>query len=250
MANTVRALEERGLGATQRRDAWWLQPVAVAAGLGAFVIYSTWAALQGNNYEWGPYLSPFYSPLLGKDWWPFSPAFLILWAPAGFRATCYYYRKAYYRAFFADPPACAVGEIAEHRYCGETKFPFILQNMHRFFFYVALLLLVFLWHDAYKSFFFENGIGIGLGSLVLTANASLLSFYTLGCHSLRHFVGGKLDTFQVGGNCTMRHSCWKGVTRLNEHHMLWAWCSLVMVGFADFYVRMLASGIFTDLRLL
>ncbi len=31
---------------------------------------------------------------------------LVLWIPLGFRATCYYYRKAYYRAFFFDPPAC------------------------------------------------------------------------------------------------------------------------------------------------
>ena len=32
--------------------------------LGAFVVYATWAAFQGNHYEYGPYLSPFYSPLL------------------------------------------------------------------------------------------------------------------------------------------------------------------------------------------
>src|SRR5579862_4646189 len=98
MANSTQVAEP-GFGATQRKDAWWLQPVATATGLGAFVIYSTWAALQGDNYQWGPYLSPFYSPLMLFNWWHFSPAFLILWAPAGFRATCYYYRKAYYRAF-------------------------------------------------------------------------------------------------------------------------------------------------------
>ena len=32
--------------------------------LGGFVVYATWAAFQGNHYEYGPYLSPFYSPLL------------------------------------------------------------------------------------------------------------------------------------------------------------------------------------------
>ena len=247
MANSTEALQH-GLGVTQRKDAWWLQPVAVAIGLGSFGIYSTWAAFQGTNYQWGPYLSPFYSPLLTPDWWPFSPAILILWAPLGFRATCYYYRKAYYRAFFLDPPACGVGEINEHRYSGESKFPFLIQNSHRYFFYIAILVLMVLWYDAYEGFWFDGHFGVGVGSLVLLANASLLTGYTFGCHSLRHLIGGKLNTFH-GGSCAMQHQCWKGVSKLNEHHMLWAWVSLVMVGFADFYVRMLASGIFTDLRL-
>ncbi|HWP83714.1 MAG TPA: succinate dehydrogenase [Terriglobia bacterium] len=250
MATTTPVAEPRGFGVTQRRDAWWLQPAATAAGLGAFVVYSTWAALQNENYMWGPYLSPMYSPLidlhLSIAGYPISPAFLILWAPAGFRATCYYYRKAYYRAFFLDPPACAVGESGEHRYCGETKFPFLLQNMHRYFLYLALLFLVILWHDAYKALFFEDGFGVGVGTIVLTINAALLSGYTFGCHSLRHLVGGKLDTFHGGG---ARHACWKGVTGFNERHMLWAWLSLFWVGFADFYVRMVASGVITDLRL-
>src|SRR5688572_10151642 len=122
MANSPRVVE-RGFGATQRRDAWWLQPLATALGLAAFGVYATWAAFQNANYQWGPYLSPMYSPLLDFEWWPLSPAFLILWAPGGFRLTCYYYRKAYYRSFFLDPAACAVGEPKEHKYCGETKFP-------------------------------------------------------------------------------------------------------------------------------
>src|SRR5438309_674331 len=113
MANSTEAIEH-GLGVTQRKDAWWLQPFAVDAGLGSFLIYSTWAALQGNNYQWWPYLSPMYSPLLLFSWCHFSPAFLILWAPGGFRITCYYYRKAYYRSFFLDPPGCAVREINDH----------------------------------------------------------------------------------------------------------------------------------------
>jgi hypothetical protein len=222
--------------------------VAVAAGLGAFGIYSTWAAFQGTNYEWGPYLSPLYSPKLAFRWWGWSPAILILWIPLGFRATCYYYRKAYYRAFFLDPPACAVGEFGEHRYCGESKFPFIFQNMHRYFMYLAVIFLVFLWTDAVRSFFFADGFHVGVGSLVLTINAALLSGFSFGCHALRHLVGGKMDTFH-GGFCATRHSCWKGVTKLNEHHMFWAWISLFWVGFADFYVRMVASGVFPDVRL-
>ena len=139
-------------GATARRDAWWLQPLVVFLGLGAFVVYATWAAFQGNHYHFGPYLSPFYSPeVFGETarswfgpephWWPawlpWSPAFLILWAPGGFRLTCYYYRGAYYKAFWAGPPNCTVGE-PRARYLGEGSFPLILQNAHRYFLYLAL----------------------------------------------------------------------------------------------------------------
>src|SRR5207247_5016042 len=119
-----------------------------AAGLAILGAYATWAAFQGNHYEYSSYLSPFYSPLFRPAWLPrwLSPALLILWMPLGFRATCYYYRKAYYRAFFADPSACAVGE-GRKGYCGEVTFPFILQNLHRYFLYLALIILAFLWYD-------------------------------------------------------------------------------------------------------
>src|SRR5689334_5138733 len=138
MANSTEVIES-GFGATRRKDAWWLQPLAVALGFGAYIVYTTWAGLQGKNYGWGPYLSPFYSPLFKFSWWTLSPAILIVWGPGGFRATCYYYRKAYYRAYFLDPPACGVGEFGEHKYCGETKFPFLLQNLHRYMLYVAIV---------------------------------------------------------------------------------------------------------------
>ena len=103
---------QRHFGGTMRRDAWWLELLPVIVLLGAFGIYATLRAFEGTYYEWGPYLSPFYSPLIDPHhrWWPFSPALLILIWPLGFRVTCYYYRKAYYRAFFLDPPACAVSE--------------------------------------------------------------------------------------------------------------------------------------------
>ena len=90
----------------------------------AFVAYSTWAAFQNANYYATPYISPFYSPCLASPtarqvrappnvgiigtWWAISPAILILIFPLGFRLTCYYYRRAYYRAFWLSPPACAV----------------------------------------------------------------------------------------------------------------------------------------------
>ena len=235
-----------------RRDAWWLELVPVVVVLGLFSIYATVRAFEGAYYEWGPYLSPFYSPLIdpAHHWWPFSPALLILGGPLGFRATCYYYRKAYYRAFFLDPPACTVGEPVEHRYRGETAFPLILQNLHRYFLYLALVFLIILWYDAGRAFWFDGRFGIGVGSLVLLGNIILLTLYTFSCHSLRHIVGGKVDCFSCAAFGRSRYEAWRGASFLNEHHMLFAWLSLFSVGLADLYVRLLATGAIRDLRLL
>jgi len=239
------------LGDTQRRDAWWLELLPVIILFGGFGIYATLRAFEGKFYEWGPYLSPFYSPLLSFSWWRFSPAILILGAPLGFRTTCYYYRKAYYRAFFLDPPACAVGEPAIHKnYTGERRFPFILQNVHRYFLYLAILFLCFLWYDVFKAFSFDGKFGVGLGTLIMLVNVILLTLYTFSCHSLRHIVGGKLDCFSCSTFGPTRHSAWSFLNILNERHMLFAWGSLVSVGFVDFYIRMLASGVFKDPRIL
>lgn len=243
-------LYQSGLGRTERKDLWWLQPFLVFIGLTSFALYSTWAAFQGENYEWGPYLSPFYSPLLLLNWWHWSPSFLILWIPLGFRGTCYYYRKAYYRSFFMDPPACAVGELGESCYKGETAFPFILQNLHRYFLIPASLLLVFLWHDVYNAFWFEGEFGIGVGTLILFFNTLFLSFYTLSCHSLRHLLGGKFDSFSCSKARKICHKAWLGSTCLNAKHMLFAWISLFGVGLADLYVRLCAMGVIEDIRLL
>ena len=233
---------------TLRRDTWWVAPLVTAVVLGAFGIYSTWRAFSNADYFVAPYLSPFYSPYILASWWPFSPALLILWAPLGFRATCYYYRKAYYRSFFLSPPACAVRPISkEGSYSGETKFPFILQNIHRYFFYAATVILFFLWVDAFKALKFEDGFGVGVGTLVLFANVILLSFYSLGCHSFRHLIGGNLDVFS---KCPTRFRLWGKASAFNEHHMLWAWVSLFGVALADLYIFLLARGVITDVRLI
>ena len=242
---------------TLRRDLWWVEPMLVVLGLGSFIVYTTWAALQGAYYYAAPYLSPFYSPCIATNcthvslpiigpWWNLSPAILILWIPAGFRATCYYYRKAYYRSFFGLPPGCGVRDITRN-YWGETRFPLILQNIHRYFFWLAFVVVVFLWWDAILAFRFPDGFGIGIGTVVLLANATLLSLYSLSCHSCRHLCGGYLDSF---AKAPARYGTWKVVSRLNEHHMLYAWISLIWVGLTDLYVRLLAMGIITDLRII
>lgn len=242
----------QGFGRTQRRDAWWLEAIPVIILLGGFGVYATLRAFEGAYYQWGPYLSPFYSPLIdpAHHVWPFSPALLILAGPLGFRMTCYYYRKAYYRAFFLDPPACAVGERAHKNYRGETKFPFILQNAHRYFLYLAVLFICFLWYDAIRAFYYEGHFFMGVGSLVMLVNVVLLTLYLFSCHSLRHLVGGKLDCFSCTAFNKSRHGAWKKASWLNEHHMLFAWISLISVGFADFYIRSVASGLFKDISIL
>ncbi len=264
MTSTPDSLIRQGFGATSRSDTWWLKPLLTFGGLGAFVVYSTWAAFQAEHYHSGPYLSPFYSPELFGDsthawfgpkpsWWPgmipWSPAFLILWAPGGFRLTCYYYRGAYYKSFWADPPACSVAEPRKS-YRGENSLPLILQNIHRYFLYIALMFIVFLAHDTWKAMWFENAgtksFGIGVGTIVLMLNVVFLGGYTFGCHSLRHLVGGFMNRLSKHPVRQKAYSC---VSCLNKRHQVWAWCSLFWVGFSDFYVRMCSMGNWSDWRL-
>ena len=269
MEPVVIPVQQRPFGQTMRRDAWWTQPLVTFLVLLGFIAYATWAALQGNHYEYGPYLSPFYSPLLFGDsphswfgawhqpaWWPgvipFSAAILILWAPGGFRVTCYYYRGAYYKAFWADPLSCTVGEPRKS-YRGEQSFPLIFQNVHRYFLYLAVLFLFFLWHDVWLAMWFPNPatnqttFGIGLGTLILAANTTFLTGYTLGCHSFRHLVGGYLDQFSKHPTQLKMYDM---ACSLNCRHNRWAWASLFSVALADLYVRLCSMGILTDWRIL
>ena len=256
----------RGFGQTSRRDSWWAAPLAVFLGLSAFIGYATWAAFQGEHYHFGPYLSPFYAPELWGDsphawfgpkpaWWPgllpFSPALLILPFPGGFRFTCYYYRGAYYKSFWADPPSCAVGEPRKG-YLGENSFPLIMQNVHRYFLYAAIAFLFMLSWDVWKAMWFETPgggrqFGIGLGTIVLAVNVVFLSCYTLGCHAMRHIVGGYLDQLSRRPARKVAYDC---SSCLNRWHMKWAWMSLFGVAFADLYVRLCSMGIWQDWRIL
>jgi len=238
---------------THRKDTWWLEPALVATGFTAFIVYATWRAMFDVQFYEIPaahILSPFYSPNF-KAYLPewISPAAVILWMPAGFRATCYYYRKAYYRAYFMDPPACSVGHWGGKSYCGESAFPFILQNLHRYFFYLAVLVIGVLWYDALDALVpMFQGQGFNLVNLVMLTNVVLLSGYTFGCHAWRHLVGGKLDCFSCP-SAQPRYKMWQFVSKLNEHHMAWAWFSLFSVGFTDFIIREVACGALTNYRL-
>ena len=263
---------------TQRSDRWWFEPLWTGFGFLCFVIYTTWAMLQGDYYWWsagvegfGGYLSPFYSPLIfinpiangaapmdhswfgsWPEWWPnlipASPAILILAGPLSFRMTCYYYRKFYYRAYFMSPPGCSVKGIRNKKYKGETAL-LIFQNLHRLTLYIAIGIIFILSYDAILSFFQGGKFGVGVGSIILTINPILLIGYTFGCHALRHLSGGNKDCFTCpNGKLTFRYRVWKGVSWLNGRHMMWAWISMIWVAFTDIYVRMVSSGYWIDMN--
>jgi len=223
-----------------------------------FVAYSTFRAFQNAYYFSEPYISPFYSPCIttqcegdtfpklftGPSW--ISPAIYILIVPLGFRLTCYYYRKAYYRSFWLSPPACAVGE-PHGKYTGETRFPLIFQNVHRYFFYLGLVFNVILTYDAVVAFRDETGAWghMGLGTLILLINAALLWLYSLSCHSCRHIFGGRLNHFS---RHPLRYRFWTGISKLNTRHMQLAWISLFGVALTDLYIYLLAADVITDVR--
>jgi hypothetical protein len=300
-ATTATLPQGTGFGATMRKDNWWIGPLGIATLLLAFLVYSTWAAFQGAFY-WVPgtnYLSPFYSPEIWgnsphafikgqpgfwQSWMPpFSAALLILGLPAGFRLTCYYYRKAYYRSIWLDPVACAVGEPRKS-YIGENALPLILWNVHRYFLYAAIVFVFLLAYDGIIAHLFpvnadgtpftnvpflatgeanpafdaakpttahHHVFGVSLVSLVLILNPILLAGYTFGCHSLRHIVGGRKDCFAGGSGCgtDLHFKAWSFVSLLNRNHAFFAMASLVVVGLADVLVRLVAMGKISDFRL-
>ncbi|MHB8680831.1 MAG: hypothetical protein ACYDA2_01895 [Acidimicrobiales bacterium] len=250
---------------TLRRDPWWRFPAATVSFLTVVVVYLTWAVFQNAYYFVGSsqhrdLISPLYSPcitgscvpgahgtFLVLHWWMITPALLALIIPGGFRMTCYYYRKAYYRSFWQSPPACGVAD-GHAAYSGETRFPLIFQNLHRYFWYLALVYNVILTIDAVMAFRMpgQGGIGVSIGTLVLVVNAVFLWLYSGSCHFCRHICGGNVNRFSKH---PLRHRLWKLVTPLNARHMEIAWLSLFWVTFADVYVRLVASGWISDPKL-
>jgi len=129
---------------------------------------------------------------------------------------------------------------------GETGL-LLVQNLHRYALYFAIAFIIILYADAFKAFFRDGRIGVGVGSVVLLANPTLLAAYTFGCHSWRHLVGGRLDCFSCDRGGGVRHGIWRGVSALNASHMQWAWVSLLWVAFSDLYVRLLSMGLIHDI---
>lgn len=249
---------------TFRRDRWWLGPVLTTLGLAAFIVYATARVFQQDHYwvEEHHYLTPFYSPCLSASCEPGSAVFGTLpwefpwFLPYAlvtlpflllFRFTCYYYRKAYYRSIWQAPTACAVTE-PHKSYTGESRFPMIGQNLHRYFFYAAVLISLLNTYDALIALGHgENGgFGIGVGNLVLLVNVVLLWAYTTSCHSCRHVFGGRLNSFSKN---PARYWLWTQISRLNARHMLYAWITLASLALTDLYVALVSAGVITDLRI-
>ncbi|GAA0949848.1 hypothetical protein [Nonomuraea longicatena] len=237
---------------TLRTDRWWLAPLLTFLGLSSFLIYGMWAIFDGSYY-YAPseYIAPFSSPCLATscpegarflglapfgDWYTLPPGLLILGLPGGFRLTCYYYRKSYYRSFWLSPPACAVQE-PHGKYSGETRLPLIMQNIHRYFFYAAIVIGLVLAYDAVLALVHTP---TGLGTWILILNAVLINLYTLSCHSCRHITAGRLNHFS---RHPVRYKAWTFVSKLNAKHQPLAWASMFSVMGADLYVRLVTKGI-------
>jgi hypothetical protein len=245
-----------------RTDRWWIAPLLTDLGLAVFLIYATVRSFVRTAY-WVDdyhYLTPFYSPCLSESCVPGSSHFgtpfpeLPMWIPLGFvvlpfllgfRLTCYYYRRAYYRSVWFSPPACAVSE-PHARYTGETRLPLIVQNVHRYFFYAAVIVSLINTYDAVMAFHGKGGgFGFGLGNIVLVVNVVLLWAYTVSCHSCRHVAGGRLRHFSAH---PVRYWMWTQISKLNTRHMQLAWITLGTLILTDFYVMLVASDTISDLR--
>lgn len=249
---------------TLRTDRWWLPPLVTAVVLGVFLIYTT-VRIFMREYYWAAeegYLTPLYSPCLSDSCVPGSSHFgtplpelpfaiplplLIFPIIGGFRLTCYYYRKAGYRAFLLSPPGCAVTEPGRS-YRGESGFPLILQNSHRYFFYLASILLLINTYDAIVAFLPPGGgFRVGIGSLLLVAMVTSLWLYSLSCHACRHVFGGRLKHFSKH---PVQYWFWTQISKLNGRHMQFAWTSLVLVMVADLYIMGVAADWIPDVALI
>ena len=255
-----------GLGRTNRIDNWWSQPLAMGIALTAALIYTFWRlflydadisyALEGSTV-----MSPIFSPnvleweLFGLNEWKHpewvNAAVLVLWIPFGFRGTCYYMRRVYYRTFFASPTACWVDEPDINKaigYKGEKRL-FIFNNLHRYFLYAAMVILLIKWWDVTHTMHFDSdavhGYGVSIGTFVMAIEAFLLTMYVTSCHALRHLAGGMLDRWTTGIS-RVRGKLFGKISALNRSHGFWFWTSLAFVFLGDLWVLAVAEGHLSD----
>lgn len=254
MAQTMKAPTEQPKPPAAKPMPYWVEPLFTIVALGGFVVYAIWETLWHNTGTYHNYVSPFFSPGVA-GWFGLHvlTALYVVWIPFIFRFSCYYYRKEYFRGFFFHPAGCAVAEPGSRKkkaYTGERRFPFNLNNLHRYAWYLAVIVLIFLWKDTVQGFIFKNGFGVGLGSILLLINAVLLTAYTFSCHAFRNMIGGRKDCFScVNGQPSTGYKWWKRVSGWNQFHGGWAWASLFSVWAVDLYIRLLSSGILHDPRL-
>jgi hypothetical protein len=208
----------------------------------AILTVGFWAILAFPLAEFAGYVDPFYSPTV-----------LIVPLPGAFRLTCYAYRKDYHRHLFNHPLGCSNGDRGEapgRRYTGERNAIFQLENFHRYFMYAGIAILPFFYYDFAHSLFYSGAFGLRIGSLVLLANALMLTGWTLSCHALRHIIGGNMDCYSCVAGGGARKQIYDRQSWLNSHHEALAWISLLTIIFADLYLRGVAAGLPIDATLL
>ena len=222
-----------------RRDNWRLAPTVQALGLLAFVAYATWAAFRNANYYVGlvegrNYLSPFYSPCIASNcppavrWgpitpsgWTITPAILILIFPLGFRLDLLLLPQGVLPLLLALPAGVRrrrrrvdqAGGCATST-SGETRFPLIMQNIHRYFWYFAVVFAGC--SPGTRSRRSASPTASAWGSAPSSSSSTPCSSgpTPLGCHSCRHLCGGGL--VKRFSKAKGRHWFWKNIaTPLN-----------------------------------
>jgi hypothetical protein len=101
------------------------------------------------------------------------------------------------------------------KYTGETRFPLILQNLHRYFFYIAAIISV-INTTTPSTPCTRRPVRVRLGNVILWVNVILLWTYTISCHTCRHVTGGRLKHF---GHPVRS---WTEISKLNVHHKKFA----------------------------
>ncbi len=251
---TTVAPPPRRLGATMRRDLWWVQPVLIVTALTLFGIYTLVRVILNKDYVItadGAHLqSPFFSPDLPSDLLvQHEPAVGVPGALGPARAADHAVTttasrttaRSSWRRPRARSPAWRGASTRARR-----EFPLVLNNLHRIFFYFAAIVVGFLWYDAIRGLFYDGTFGIGLGNGIMFVNVICLSAFTFGCNSWRHIIGGKMNCFSCSASAKTRHGAWQKVSILNGRHMQWAWISMFTVWGADLYIWLVSAGVFND----
>jgi hypothetical protein len=237
---------------TLRTDPWWASTAMYTGIIVFFAIYALVRIFMNNYYfvDQFHYLTPVYSPCISEScpedardfgaWvgeFPTGVPLAILVFPilAGFRTTCYYYRKVGWRGLWLAPGGCAVPE-PHKKYTGEARFPLNLMNTHRYFFWLASILLLINFYDVIKALT-ADGFRIGLGTVIMAVNVVLLALYSLSCHACRHALGGRLKHFSKH---PVRYRLWTWISKLNPKHGTYAMASLFSVIVTDAYIMILS----------
>jgi len=243
-----------GLGRTNRIDNWMGQPMAMGGALILLLLYTAWRLTIGDadiHYDDHRVTSPIFSPdiiymfgITGHPGWVNS-AILILWIPFGFRGTCYYMRRVYYRSFFMSPVACWVDEPEINKklgYQGEKRL-FVINNIHRYMLFLAIAILLVKWYDVVHSMHIMSGFILDVGTIVLAIESALLTMYVTSCHAFRHVIGGRLDRWTTGTSGLMgKMHDFVSKKWINKSHGFWFWTSLSFVFIGDIFIMMVANG--------